>query len=81
MRADDESAMSGKYHIDLFCSEADAAWFADVPDLQSCSAFGNMVVEPQAEVGLAMGAWLDVACEDGLPTPKPRYRGAKRAAG
>jgi predicted RNase H-like HicB family nuclease len=72
--------MTAKYRIDLVWSEADRAWFADLPDLQSCSAFGNMPVEAQTEVELAMGAWLDVAREDGLPIPKPRYRAAKRAA-
>ena len=73
--------MTAKYRIDLFWSEADGAWFADVPDLQSCSALGNIPAEAQAEVELAMGARLDVAREDGLPIPKPRNGGAKRAAG
>ena len=73
--------MTAKYHIDLFWSEADGAWFADVPDLRSWPAFGIIPVEAQAEVGVAMGARLDVAREDGLPIPNPRYRGAERAAG
>jgi predicted RNase H-like HicB family nuclease len=73
--------MTAKYHIDLFWSEADGAWFADVPDLRSWPAFAIIPVEAQAEVGVAMGAWLDVAREDGLPIPNPRYRGAERAAG
>jgi predicted RNase H-like HicB family nuclease len=73
--------MIAKYHIDLFWSEEDAAWVADVPDLQSCSALGDMPAEALAEVELAMVAWLDVAREDGLPIPEPRYRGAKQAAG
>jgi predicted RNase H-like HicB family nuclease len=38
------------YRIDLFWSQAGGAWFADVPDLQSCSAFGNIPVEAQAEL-------------------------------
>jgi predicted RNase H-like HicB family nuclease len=33
--------MTAKYHINLFWSEPDGAWVADVPDLQSCSAFGD----------------------------------------
>jgi predicted RNase H-like HicB family nuclease len=73
--------MTAKYHIDLFWSEEDSAWVADVPDLQSCSAFGNTPGEALAEVEQAMEAWLDVAREDGLPIPEPRYRGAKQAAG
>jgi hypothetical protein len=35
------SAMTPRYHINLFWSEADGAGVADVPDLQSCSAFGD----------------------------------------
>ncbi len=73
--------MTAKYHIDLFWSEADDAWVADVPDLQSCSAFGDTPAEALAEVETAMAAWLEVACEDGLPIPEPRYRGAKQVAG
>ena len=63
--------MTAKYHIDLFWSEEDGAWIADVPDLQSCSTFGDM----------PMAVWLAVAREDGLPPSKPHYRGAKQAAG
>jgi predicted RNase H-like HicB family nuclease len=68
-----------KYHINVFRSEADAAWVADVPDLQSCSAFGDTPAEAAAEVEKAMEAWLTVAREDGLPIPEPRYQPLKRA--
>jgi predicted RNase H-like HicB family nuclease len=73
--------MTAKYHIDLFWSEADGAWVADVPDLRSCSAFGDAPAEALAEVEKAMEGWLAVAREDGLPIPEPRYRGAKQVAG
>ena len=72
--------MSPKYHINLFWSEADGAWVADVPDLQSCAAFGDTPAEALAEVEKAMDAWLTVARENGLPIPEPRYRSEKRAA-
>ena len=73
--------MMPKYHIDVFWSEDDGAWVADVPDLASCSAFGDTPGEALAEVERAMEAWLDIAREDGLPIPEPRYRGMKQAAG
>jgi predicted RNase H-like HicB family nuclease len=73
--------MRPKYHIDVFWSEDDGAWVADVPDLKSCSAFGDTPGEALAEVEQAMEAWLDVARKDGLPMPEPRYRGMKQAAG
>ena len=65
--------MTPKYHINVFWSEADGAWVADVPDLRSCSAFGDTPAEALAEVETAMEAWLAVAREDGLPIPEPRY--------
>ena len=68
------------YHINLFWSAADACWVADVPDLRSCSAFGETPAEALTEVETAIEAWLAVAREDGLPIPEPRYRPAIYAA-
>jgi predicted RNase H-like HicB family nuclease len=59
-----------KYHINLFRSEPDSAWVADVPDLQSCSAFGDT----PAEIEQAIEAWLEVAREDGLPIAESAAR-------
>ena len=73
--------MTPKYHINLFWSEGDRAWIADVPDLQSCSAFGKTPAEALAEVEKAMEAWLAVAREDGMPIPEPAYGRTTRAAG
>jgi predicted RNase H-like HicB family nuclease len=72
--------MTPKYHINLFWSETDGVWVADVPDLRSCSAFGDNPAEALAEVERAMEAWLVVAREDGLRIPEPRYRPTKLAA-
>ena len=73
--------MIPKYHINLFWSEPDGVWVADVPDLQSCSAFGDIPAEALAEIEQAIAAWLVVAREDGLPIPEPRYHLQTRAAG
>jgi predicted RNase H-like HicB family nuclease len=62
--------MIPKYHINLFWSEPDGAWVADVPDLQSCSAFGDT----PAEIEQAIEAWLAVVREDGLPIPESAAR-------
>jgi len=70
-----------RYHINLFWSDADECWVADVPDLKSCSALGDTPTDALDEVQKAMEAWLDVAREDGLPIPEPRYRPAIYAAG
>ena len=69
------------YHINLFSSEEDGCWVADVPDLKSCSAFGDRPEEALAEVERAMEAWLEVARADGLEIPEPRYRPAIYALG
>ena len=29
------------YHINIFYSEADEGYIADIPDLEACSAFGD----------------------------------------
>jgi predicted RNase H-like HicB family nuclease len=70
-----------RYHINLFWSEPDACWVADVPDLKSCSAFGDTPAEALAEVEEAIATWLGVARESNLPIPEPRYRPAIYAAG
>ena len=69
-----------RYHINLFWSEADGCWVADMPDLKSSSAFGDTPAEALTELEKAANAWLVVAREDGLPIPQPRYRPAIYAA-
>ena len=56
-------------------------WIADVPDLRSCSAFGDTPADALADVEKAMQAWLALAREEGLPIPEARYRMEKRVAG
>ena len=64
------------YHINIFYSEEDEGYIADIPDLKDCSAFGNSPEDALAEVRLAMAAWLETAKELGKPVPEPRYRPA-----
>jgi predicted RNase H-like HicB family nuclease len=70
-----------RYHINLFWSDVDECWVADVPDLKSCSAFGDTPAEALNEVQKAIDAWIEVARGDRLPIPEPRYRPAIYAAG
>ena len=69
-----------RYAIIVFWSENDGAWVADVPDLRSCSAFGETREEAVAEVGIAIDAWLAAAREAGLEIPKPQYQPHHEAA-
>jgi predicted RNase H-like HicB family nuclease len=65
-----------KHHINVFYSEEDGEWIADIPDLEPCSASGSTPEEAVREVQIAKQLWLEVAREDSLPIPKPRYRPA-----
>ncbi|MFA5112203.1 MAG: type II toxin-antitoxin system HicB family antitoxin [Desulfobaccales bacterium] len=62
------------YHINIFYSDADGGYIADIPDLDSCSAFGDTPEKALAEVEQAKQAWLDAARHSGKPIPPPRYR-------
>ena len=64
------------YHINIFYSEEDGGYIADIPDLESCSAFGKTPDEALHEVEIAKEAWLDVAKAENKPIPAPRYRPA-----
>lgn len=64
------------YHINIFYSDEDKCYVADIPDLVSCSAFGETPEDALRELQIAKGAWLDVARELGKPVPRPRYRPA-----
>lgn len=62
------------YHINIFYSEEDGGYIADIPDLESCSAFGATPEEALREVAKAKKAWIDVARQERKPIPAPRYR-------
>ena len=64
------------YHINIFYSEADGGYIADVPDLAACSAFGETAQEALAEVLRAKAVWIEAAKAAGKPIPPPRYRPA-----
>lgn len=64
------------YHINIFYSEEDEGYIADIPDLKYCSAFGSTEEEALREVLQAKAAWLEVANIEGKPIPEPRYRPA-----
>lgn len=61
------------YHINVFYSEEDGGYIADIPDLKYCSAFGNTPVEAVTEVLIGKEAWLEAAAARGREIPKPEY--------
>ena len=62
------------YHINIFFSDEDGGYIADIPDLKACSAFGATAEEALKEVEVAKAAWLDAARAAGKPIPSPQYR-------
>ena len=68
--------MTPHYHINLFWSDADGCWIADVPDLKHCSAHGASPEDATREIGIAITAWLETACAHGDPIPEAKYRPA-----
>lgn len=61
-------------HINVFYSEEDGGYIADIPDLAYCSAFGETPEEAVKKVQIAKKTWLEVAKEQGKPIPNPTYR-------
>lgn len=68
------------YHINMFWSEEDGRWIADVPDLPGCSAHGRTPAEAAREAEDAMALWLETVQSEGLPIPSARYRSSKPEA-
>jgi predicted RNase H-like HicB family nuclease len=62
------------YHINIFYSEEDEGYIADIPDLEGCSAFGENPAEALQEVQKAKELWLQSARSEGKPIPSPKYR-------
>ena len=64
------------YHINIFYSEEDEGYIADIPDLKYCSSFGETEEEALREVLKAKTAWLETAEAEHQPIPEPKYRPA-----
>jgi len=64
------------YHINIFYSQEDGEYIADIPDLKYCSASGATPEEALREVLVAKSLWLEAAQKHGQPIPLPRYRPA-----
>ncbi len=59
------------YHINIFYSEQDQGYIADIPDLKACSAFGETPAQALTEVLAAKESWLEAAKSNGKPVPHP----------
>jgi predicted RNase H-like HicB family nuclease len=59
------------YHINIFYSEEDGGYIADIPDMESCSAFGETPERALAELEGAKAAWIEAAKAEGKEVPPP----------
>jgi predicted RNase H-like HicB family nuclease len=64
------------YHINIFYSDEDKCYVADIPDLKFCSVFGKTPDEALKQIKIAKKLWLMTARKEGKPIPKPKYRPA-----
>lgn len=65
--------MMKDYHTNIFFSEADEGYIADIPDLPGGSAFGKTPAKALHEVEIAKEAWIEAAKAEGKPFPPARY--------
>ncbi|HKP51074.1 MAG TPA: type II toxin-antitoxin system HicB family antitoxin [Chloroflexia bacterium] len=63
-----------EYPIEIFYSEEDGGYIANIPDLKYCSAFGDTPEEALRELELAKAAWIESAQALGKPIPQPSRR-------
>ena len=57
------------YHINVFWSDEDGGYIADIPDLSGCSAFASSSGQAVAEVNQTKEAWLAAARRVGAVHP------------
>lgn len=63
--------MTQIYPIEVFWSDEDQIWIANVPDLAFCTGHGATPQSAVEEVEIAVEAWLDAARKNGLDIPEP----------
>lgn len=71
-------AEAPRYEIDIFYSDEDEAYIANVPDLPYCSAFGATYEEALQEALVAIDLHVETLTEMGRPIPEPTPRTAIR---
>ena len=64
------------HHINIFYSEEDRCYIADIPDFLMCSAHGSTPEETLHEVLFAKTDIIEAMKEAGQPIPEPRYKPA-----
>ncbi|HEX2204877.1 MAG TPA: type II toxin-antitoxin system HicB family antitoxin [Longimicrobium sp.] len=63
-----------RYEVDIYWSDDDEAFIADVPELPGCMAHGDTREEALANAQEAIDLWIRVARKRGREVPEPRRR-------
>ena len=63
-----------RYEIDLFWSEEDQAYIAEVPELAGCMADGPDYEEALRAVAVVVQQWIATPKEQRRPIPKAKHR-------
>lgn len=68
--------MKTRYHLNVFYSEEDKRFIADIPDLKYCSAHGATPEKAMHEVLIAQELWLESVRAARKRAPEAKYRPA-----
>lgn len=63
-----------KYEVNIFWSEEDGAFIAEVPELAGCMADGATYEEALANAQIVINQWIETAQSLGRDIPKARGR-------
>ena len=63
-----------KYEVNIYWSEEDAVFVAEVPELPGCAAHGDTQEAALASAQDAIRLWIDTAKEFHDPIPEPKGR-------
>ncbi|QJB44785.1 type II toxin-antitoxin system HicB family antitoxin [Dolichospermum flos-aquae] len=66
--------MTLRYEINLYWSEEDQAFIAEVPDLPGCAADGETYQKALQNIEIIMQEWIETAQELGRKIPEPTQR-------
>ncbi len=83
VRQAEPSGGAGKkrhFHINIFWSDEDDSYLAEIPDLEGCSALGSTPLKAVSALEKRRAAWLEAARAEGRPVPQPRYRAPRPTA-
>lgn len=64
--------MKKRYMLNIFWSEEDQTYIAEVPELPGCMAHGDRYENALSAVQEAMDLWIVTAKEFGDPVPQPK---------